>query len=122
MLEPVVQDSLEFALQSIEMIAERFAEIQAPDDFVQTPRGVMIMDSISMRLQSVGEKIKNIDQKHPGFLKGFGIDSQPIIRFRDFISHHYDEADYEVLYDVCKNHLPGLGAKIRHILTRKTPE
>jgi uncharacterized protein with HEPN domain len=30
----------------------------------------------------------------------------PIIRFRDFISHHYDKADHEVLFDLCKNDLP----------------
>jgi uncharacterized protein with HEPN domain len=40
----------------------------------------------------------------------------PIIRFRDFISHHYDKADHEVLFDLCKNDLPDLKGKILQIL------
>ncbi len=43
------------------------------------------------------------------------MDPQPIIRFRDFISHHYDEADYEVLFDVCKNYLPGLKENVLNL-------
>jgi uncharacterized protein with HEPN domain len=74
------------------------------------------MDSISMRLQLLGEKIKKIDQKSPGLLEKFGIDPYPIIRFRDFISHHYDKADHEVLFDLCKNDLPDLKNKILQIL------
>lgn len=65
-----------------------------------------------MRLQVIGERFKKLDAKVPGLLESYGIDPKPIIRFRDFISHHYEEADYEVLYNVCKVHLPELKMKI----------
>ncbi len=70
------------------------------------------MDGIAMRLQVIGETVKKVDGDHPGLLQKYGIDSQPIIRFRDFISHHYDEADYIVLYDICVTHLPVLKEKL----------
>ena len=95
---------------------ERFKKIASAHDFVDTDDGLMLMDSISMRLQLVGEKIKKIDHKSPGLLENVGIDPYPIIRFRDFISHYYDKADHEVLFDLCKNDLPDLKDKILQIL------
>ena len=41
----------------------------------------------------------------------FVLDSLEIIQGRmkaNIISHHYEEADYEVLFDICQNHLPDL--------------
>ncbi|MDO8367898.1 MAG: DUF86 domain-containing protein [Saprospiraceae bacterium] len=112
----VVQESLETVLDSLGIVMERFKKIASADDFVDTDDGIMLMDSISMRLQLVGEKIKKIDQKSPGLLEKAGIDPYPIIRFRDFISHHYDKADHEVLFDLCKNDLPVLKDRILQLL------
>lgn len=117
MPDPVLFDSLESLARSLEMIRSRFQRIHRPDDFVDTEEGLIILDAISMRLQSVGEKVKAIAQKNPGFFEHYGIDPVPVIRFRDFISHHYEEADYEVLFDICKNHVPELNQKIAAALT-----
>jgi uncharacterized protein with HEPN domain len=61
---------------------------------------------MNMRLQALGENIKRavkIDkqllQKHPE------VDWNTIIRFRDFISHHYELLDHEVVFDIGKHHL-----------------
>jgi uncharacterized protein with HEPN domain len=112
MREKEIKDSLEAVLKSIELIESRFKSIHKAADFIATPSGVTKMDSIAMRLQVIGERFKKLDAKVPGLLEGYGIDPKPIIRFRDFISHHYEEADYEVLYNVCKVHLPELKVKI----------
>ena len=112
----VVQEPLETILDALSIVMERFKKIETPEDFVETDDGLILMDSISMRLQLVGEKIKKVDRKSPGLLEKGGIDPYPIIRFRDFISHHYDKADHEVLFDLCKNDLPDLKAKISQIL------
>jgi len=116
MLDIVIQESLEIVLDSLSIVMDRFKRIETPEDFVETDDGIILMDSISMRLQLVGEKIKKVDQKSPGLLEQVGIDPYPIIRFRDFISHHYDKADHEVLFDLCKNDLPDLRDKIILIL------
>ncbi|MBN2394954.1 MAG: DUF86 domain-containing protein [Candidatus Atribacteria bacterium] len=34
------------------------------------------------------------------------IEWNKIARFRDLVSHHYEQIDYEIVYDICKNHLP----------------
>ncbi len=108
----VIQESLETVLDSLGIVMERFKKIESAEDFIDTDDGIMLMDSISMRLQLVGEKIKKIGQKSPGLLENVGIDPYPIIRFRGFISHHYDKADHEVLFDLCKNDLPELREKV----------
>ena len=82
--------------------------IKTADDFVDTEEGLLIMDAIAIRLQVIGETTKKIDLHFPDYLPSIGIDPKPIIRFRDFISHHYDEADYEVFFEICTKHLPAL--------------
>jgi len=110
MLDIVIRESLEIVLESLGIVMERFNKIGSAEDFIDREDGLMVMDSISMRLQLVG------DQKSPGLLEKVGIDPYPIIRFRDFISHHYDKADHEVLFDLCKNDLPDLRDKVLQIL------
>ena len=58
---------LEFVLESIELIEKRFKKIKSVDDFL-TEDGLLILDAISMRLQAVGEALKNIDKKDKEFL------------------------------------------------------
>ena len=36
------------------------------------------------------------------------IEWDKIARFRDFVSHHYDQVDHEIVYDICKVHIPEL--------------
>lgn len=118
MLDVIIRDSLETALESLNLVIERFNKIHTAEDFIDSEEGILLMDSISMRLQLVGEKIKKVDQKDPGLLEKAGILPYPIVRFRDFISHHYDKADHEIIFDLCKNDLPDLKEKLLQILRK----
>jgi uncharacterized protein with HEPN domain len=60
MHENQIIDYLEIMLESIELIEERFSRIRASEDFVNSPDGVTILDSVSMRLQVVGESVRKI--------------------------------------------------------------
>jgi len=77
-----------------------------------------LLDAISMRLQVIGELVKQIHQIAPNYLAAYKeIDWNKIARFRDFVSHHYEQIDYEIVYDICKNHIPKLYQvvqKMRH--------
>lgn len=42
------------------------------------------------------------------------MDPQPIINFRDFISHHYERTDVEIIYDICLNDIQELKVKINN--------
>lgn len=110
--------SLQFIHESVEIIQDRMLNIYNPEDFVNSSTGILLMDGISMRLQAISERIKNIEKYNPGTFISVGLDPQPIIRFRDFISHHYEEVDYEVLFDVCQNHLPLLNNKVLELIKR----
>lgn len=111
-MSEILRNRLSTILEALELIEQRMSKIKKADDFVDTDEGVLIMDAIAIRLQVIGETTKKINAQFPEYFPGIGIDPQPIIRFRDFISHHYDEADYEVLYEICTKHLPVLKTQL----------
>ena len=62
------QELLKFILESIKMIKDRFEGITSSDDFMYSKEGLTNLDAISMRLQSIGEALKNIDKRDREFL------------------------------------------------------
>ena len=58
MSEDEIIDSLDLIAESIHLVQERFSRIRVPDDFAFTPEGVTLLDAISMRLQVIGELVK----------------------------------------------------------------
>ncbi|MBL7792177.1 MAG: DUF86 domain-containing protein [Saprospiraceae bacterium] len=116
MPDGVIGEALETIQHAIELIENRFSAIHRPEDFVASESGIILMDAIAMRLQVIGEKVKTIEKKSPGLLHSYGIDVQPIVRFRDFVSHHYEDADYEILFNLCHVHLPDFKNKILQVL------
>ena len=110
-------EDFEDILESLNLILNRFAEIHQPDDLVNSPHGVLIFDSISMRLQYIGEQLKNIDKHNNGFLDKYSeINWNEIIRLRDLISHYYEDIDHEIIYNICLNHIPNLKRVIEKII------
>ena len=109
MSEDQIIDNLDLMVQSIRLIQERFSKIREPDDFVLTPEGVTLLDAISMRLQVIGEAVKQLQKTNPSFLRSHvEIEWEKISRFRDLVSHHYEHVDHEIVYDICKVHIPRL--------------
>jgi uncharacterized protein with HEPN domain len=83
--------------------------IKTPRDFVSNAENILILDGINMRLQVIGEHSKKIEKLKANFFTDtLKIDPDPIIRFRDFISHHYEKTDYEIIFDICSTHIPEL--------------
>ena len=62
MPDDVVVDYLQGILDSIELIEKRFARITKSNDFVMSADGVLMLDSICMRLQIIGELLKKINK------------------------------------------------------------
>ncbi len=107
------RDSLEllvYILKSIELIEDRFKNINSQDDFLKDNMGIEKLDAISMRLQTIGEAIKNILKRDADILLKQADKSywSEIVRFRDVISHHYIDIDAEVIFDICKGDLKEL--------------
>lgn len=105
---------LDFTLESIRLIKLRFKNISCSDDFIKDDEGLEKLDSISMRLQSIGEAVKNLYQRDKEFLLEVSDKFywSQIIKTRDFISHHYVDIDSETVFDICANELDELQDKI----------
>ncbi len=116
MHEEELFDYLELMLHSIELIESRFQKIRIPDDFVESSDGITFLDAISMRLQVIGESVRKTQKVDPSFLKRYSeIEWDKIARFRDFVSHHYSQVDHEIVFDICKVHVPKLKIALQKI-------
>ncbi len=109
------KELLKFILDSIEQIRYTFEPVESVDDLLDSPQSIM-------RLQAIGETIKNIQKHDPTLLlqaapKEYWSD---IARMRDIISHHYINIDAEIVYEVCKEEIKDLEARIEY-LYRSTP-
>ena len=114
MSEHEITDNLYLMIESINLVQERFSKILEADDFIGSTEGVTLLDAISMRLQVIGELVKKIQKADPVFLLGYAeIDWKKIAKFRDLVSHHYEHVDHEIVYDICKTHIPKLNEVMR---------
>lgn len=104
--------------ESIDMIIYRFVKIHAPSDFISSNNGLETLDSISMRLQFIGESLKKIEKLNKDIFGHYpDVEWDKIINLRDFISHHYDMLNHEIIFDICSNHIPKLKNQIAKIIT-----
>lgn len=109
-----LKELLEYILESIEIIRRRFKPISTSDDFIDSDDGIDRLDAISMRLQSIGEALKNIYKTDGTLLETVKDDTywSLIIKLREIISHHYVDIDAEIIYDICQNELDELSNNI----------
>jgi uncharacterized protein with HEPN domain len=116
MHEEELFDYLELMLHSIELIESRFQKIRQSGEFVESSDGITILDAISMRLQVIGETVRKIQKVDQSFLSRYTeIEWDKIARFRDLVSHHYDQIDHEIVFDICKVHIPKLKSTVEGI-------
>lgn len=108
------EELLTFIFESINLIKRRFKKIKTSDDFLFSDEGLDKLDAISMRLQAIGEALKNIYKKDKDFLLSVESDKywSTVIRTRDFISHHYVELDSEVIFMICDEKIEELELNI----------
>lgn len=119
MSDPALTENLRGILDSIELITVRFSNIDLSEDFIRNTDGTLLLDSICMRLQIIGELVKKIHKNNPEIFSAYSqIEWSNIMRLRDIISHHYDHVDYEIIYDICKNHIPPLKSVIQTIFNQ----
>ena len=86
MPDDFVIDNLHGIIDSIELVEIRFAGIAKSEDFVMNTDGVVILDSICMRLQIIGELLKKIHKINPVILESYPqIDWPSIMKLRDII-------------------------------------
>lgn len=112
-------------LESIQLVMKRSKDLVSSEDFFKNDAGLEKLDSISMRLQTIGEAIKKISKSNPNLLdKYHEVRWKDIIGFRYKISHHYFDLDAEVIFGICKTDIPLLEKVVKKILANidKTSE
>lgn len=114
------KELLQFILESISLIKKRFDGILNSDDFLASDDGLMRLDAISMRLQSIGEALKNIDKRDREFLLEIADKTywSNIIKTREIITHHYIDIDSETIFMICDEKLDDLENKILILLNK----
>ena len=111
-------DRLSLIVEAIDVITDRCTEIHTPDDFLTTPWGMTIFDSCGMRLQTIGEYVKKVDDKTNKQLlsKYPQVPWIKIIGQRNIISHEYSTVDEEKIFITIKKHLPPLKSTVLLII------
>lgn len=108
-------------LQCIDAINDYMETIHEASDFLTPKTGPLRLDAVTLRLQVIGENAKKIESGFPLFFwNEFHFDIGSLIRLRDFISHHYERLDYQIIYDLCQHRLPKLEAAIKTYLESPT--
>ena len=109
---------LELIKSSLQEVSKRSDKISEPNDFLTSESGVILLDSICMKLSAVGESIKSLDKitNHELLPKYSGIPWKNVMGVRDFIVHHYFEVDADVIFDICKNDVPILSSVITQMM------
>ncbi|NQE46285.1 hypothetical protein C5S31_09725 [ANME-1 cluster archaeon GoMg2] len=113
LLEKLVQ--IDDALAKIE---RRFANIDSPDDFLDSDFGLDMLDGIAMMLIAIGENFKKIDKETEGKLLAHypTIHWQGIKGVRDILSHQYFNIDAEEFFYICMNDLQPLRNCVREMI------
>ena len=114
------RELLQFILDSIGMIKKRFHDINSSDDFMYSEDGLTNLDAISMRLQSIGEALKNIDKRDRVFLLEVADKNywSNIIKTREIITHHYIDIDSETIFMICDEKLDDLENKVSTLMAK----
>lgn len=114
---------LQRVLQTIETIERRSQSIHSVQDYLLTESGMEKLDAACMLIQTIGENIKSINEKTTGKLlvQYPEIPWKRVIRMKDYISHHYDGVDADVVFETIKSNLPPLYETIKRILSDITP-
>ena len=101
-------DSLCNIQDALQMITERAAVANTPDDFLLSPDGMMRLDAICMNLIALGEAVKGLDKITQGELLPHysEIYWSGVMKMRDKIAHHYFEMDAVVVFKTLKEDIP----------------
>lgn len=104
--------------ETIEAIERRNKFIHSVNDYLMSETGMEKLDAACMLIQTIGENVKVIDYKTKGELLSHypQIPWKRVMGMRDYISHHYDGVDADVVFEVIKNNLPPLLETISRII------
>lgn len=96
------------------MIMARTSYIRTVDDFYMNDSGMILLDSVCMKLVVVGEVIKKLDKitNKELLLKYLAVNRKDIKGMRDIIVYHYFDIDANVILYSLQKEVPDLYSTI----------
>ena len=109
---------LRFVERQTVFVLETTADVKTYHDFLTNMSGMVLFNSTCMCLQTIGETIRQVDDRTHGCLFSHypEIPWRQIIGMRNIISHEYLSIDPELIYDITSKELPPLLASLHQIL------
>lgn len=106
-----------FVEERIALTIERCHCIVSAHDFLSSPDKMDVFDATCMRLQTIGEAVKKIDNlTNHDLLAGYrDVPWKSIIGLRNIISHEYLSIDPAEIFRIVKIHLPQLYSVVLQI-------
>ena len=107
-------DTLSQIKDTLSMIMARTSHIHKVDDFYMNESGMILLDSVCMKLVAVGEALKNLDKitNKELLLKYPAVNWKDIKGMRDIIVHHYFDIDASVILYSLQKEVPDLYSTI----------
>ena len=105
-----ILEHLSFLTEKAELALERTSNVHCANDFLCTPSGMDLFDATTMRLQIVGELLKQIDVATNGKLLTHypEIAWRSVFGLRNLISHEYAAIDPIEIVNILRLHLSPL--------------
>lgn len=103
--------------ETLETILKRTSNICSVNDFLSTENGVILLDSVCMKLIAIGESVKKLDKvTDKTLLVNYpAVNWKDIMGMRDIIVHHYFDVDPEVVLQTLREDIPLLFDVLRII-------
>ena len=67
----IILSQFEDIQESISVLKHRIEGINSPLDFFNDDNSIIIYDAIAMRLQTIGESLKNVEKRNKDFLSKY---------------------------------------------------
>ena len=116
--EEEIKDLLNFAQQQADFILKSTADVRSKQDFLLSMSGMVLFNSTCMCLQSIGEAIRQVDNKTEGklFSKYPEIPWKQIIGMRNILSHEYLSIDPDLIFDIISQEIEPLRETLGRVL------
>lgn len=113
-----IKDLLHFAQQQADFILKSTADVRSKQDFLLSMSGMVLFNSTCMCLQSIGEAIRQVDNKTEGklFSKYPEIPWKQIIGMRNILSHEYLSIDPDLIFDIISQEIEPLKEMLGRVL------
>lgn len=112
-------DALTQIKETLSKIMTRTSHIHTVEDFYKSESGMILLDSVCMKLVAVGEAIKNLDKiTHKELLVKYpSVNWKDVKGMRDIIVHHYFDVDANVILYSLQKEIPDLYSTVCVMLT-----